>query len=267
MERAFEKWEGLGNDFVVLDLRGDQAFAATPEETRAAKFRALCDRHRGIGADGVLAVVDSPRALAKMLVYNADGSRPEMCGNGLRCVAGFLVAAGASPSLEIDTEAGLKRCDVTATPPGFSIRVDMGPARDLGLRDGHGARIRDVDIGNPHAILFDGPGPGGARDELAKLLEWSREGRTNVEFARVRDGAIDLVVWERGVGYTEACGTGACATVFAACVEGRLSWGARVVVNLPGGPLVIAASEDGAVEMRGPARRAFRGTVDVGGGA
>ncbi len=258
MIRQIEKWEGLGNDFVVVDARGDAYVAGLSEDERAEIFRALCDRHRGIGADGVLLVVESPRAVAKMLVYNADGSRPEMCGNGLRCVAGYLVARGAEEHLNIDTEAGLKRCDVSPLKDGFSIRVDMGPARDVGEREALGQRLREINIGNPHAIIFDAPPPSSARDALAKELEVSRAGNTNVEFARVTPSEIDLVVWERGVGYTQACGTGACATVFAACLEGRLAFDAPTVVHLPGGDLTIVASANGDVEMRGPARRVFR---------
>lgn len=261
MIREIEKWEGLGNDFVVLDARGDAYVAGLSEDARAQIFRALCDRHRGIGADGVLLVVESPRAVAKMLVYNADGSRPEMCGNGLRCVAGYLVARGAEEHLNIDTEAGLKRCDVSVLDDGFSIRVDMGPARDVGERDVLGQRLREINIGNPHAILFEAPSPGTDRDVLARQLETSRDGNTNVEFARLTPSGIELVVWERGVGYTQACGTGACATVFAACLEGRLPFDAPTVVHLPGGDLSIVASSDGAVEMRGPARRVFRAVL------
>ncbi len=261
MIREIEKWEGLGNDFVVIDARENAALTALAENERSERFRALCDRHRGIGADGVLLLVRTPSALAKMLVYNADGGRPEMCGNGLRCMAAYLVSHGAATQLDLDTEAGVKRCDITVSDHAYCIRVDMGPARDVGERSALGHVLREINIGNPHAILFDPPAPGPERDALAKQLEFIREGNTNVEFARVAQNAIDLVVWERGVGYTQACGTGACATVFAACLEGRLAFNTPTIVHLPGGDLKIVAAPNGDVEMSGPARRVFRAVV------
>jgi len=264
---GIEKWEGLGNDFIVLDAREASSlpeWVVDPqaETERQSRFRAWCDRHRGVGADGVLLVKSADSGLAQMFVYNADGSRPEMCGNGLRCVAAFLVSHGAPTEFEVETEAGLKRCHVERdAEAAFKVRVSMGPARDQGLRElsllGATVRLRDINIGNPHAILFE-PFPSVNRDELAVLLEHSRDGLTNVEFATVRSSTkIELVVWERGVGYTQACGTGACATVFAAALEGRLEFEQAIAVELPGGLLSIRCSRDGAVQMFGPARRTF----------
>jgi diaminopimelate epimerase len=259
----FEKWQGLGNDFVVVDTRAERELLALPESRRAELFRAVCDRHLGVGADGVLLVEPSTVGIAKMVVYNADGSRPEMCGNGLRCVAGFL--AEGSSSFVVATEAGPKGCTVTMRESGdVEVIIDMGPALDLGTRavayEGTSVVVREVNIGNPHAILF-APFPPHARDPLARALETSRAGNTNVEFATITDAGIELVVWERGVGYTRACGTGACATAFAASVEGRLPFGVETRVALPGGDLRITAQTDGAVRMSGPARRVFRGEL------
>lgn len=279
-EIVFEKWQGLGNDFVVLDGRGRDELLKMPEGRRAELFRAVCDRHLGVGADGVLLVEPSSTGIAKMIVYNADGSRPEMCGNGLRCVAGFLFFGANAPSghasvpvraphahqaFVVATEAGPKSCTVTQRAPGdVEVLIDMGPARDLGTRvvayDGTSVVVREVNIGNPHAILF-APFPPHARDPLARALETSRDGNTNVEFATIADRNLELVVWERGVGYTRACGTGACATVFAAAIEGRLPFGVETRVSLPGGDLLITAQADGAVRMAGPARRVFRGQL------
>jgi diaminopimelate epimerase len=259
----FEKWHGLGNDFVVLDARARAELSSLSEARRGELFRAICDRHVGVGADGVLLVEPSETGVAKMVVYNADGSRPEMCGNGLRCVAGFL--AESSSSFVVATEAGPKGCTVTLHEPGdVTVLIDMGPARGLGTRavayEGTTVDVHDVNIGNPHAILF-APFPPHARDPLARALETSRAGNTNVEFATITDGRVDLVVWERGVGYTRACGTGACATLFAAALEGRLPFGVETRVALPGGDLLVTAHADGAVRMSGPARRVFRGEL------
>jgi diaminopimelate epimerase len=261
-----EKWEGLGNDFVVFDAREASALPewvvdAQAEAERQSRFRAWCDRHRGVGADGVLLVKAAANGVAQMFVYNADGSRPEMCGNGLRCVAAFLVSHGAPAEFSVETEAGLKLCRVERGEEAFNVSVSMGPARDEGVREltllGATVRLRDINIGNPHAILFE-PFPAVNRDELAVLLEHSRQGLTNVEFATVRDeSTIDLVVWERGVGYTQACGTGACATVFAAALDGRLAFDHPTTVQLPGGELSIRCTPEGAVQMLGPARRTF----------
>jgi diaminopimelate epimerase len=261
----FEKWQGLGNDFVVVDARTRRELLALPEARRSELFRAACDRHLGVGADGVLLVEPSADGVAKMVVYNADGSRPEMCGNGLRCVAGYLAEA-SSREFIVATEAGPKHCTVTAHGVGdVTVRIDMGPARDLGTRavsyEGAAVLVRDVNIGNPHAILF-APFPPHERDPLARALETSRVGNTNVEFATITGSGIELVVWERGVGYTRACGTGACATLFAAALEGRLPFGVETRVALPGGELLITAHADGAVQMSGPARRVFRGELD-----
>ena len=196
---------------------------------------------------------------ARMRVINADGSEPEMCGNGLRCVA-LAVGTGA---VVIDTGAGTKTCTVHAEPHGATVRVDMGPvrwleARTLTLPSGtHAASI--VDAGNPHAILF-GAVEVSARAAVGAAIEThaSFPNRTNVEFARIAGDRIGLVVWERGVGFTLACGTGACATVVAAWKLGSIA-AARVAVDLPGGTVVVERGEGDRVWMTGAARRVFSG--------
>jgi len=254
---SFVKYEGTGNDFVVL--AGDDA--ASFEVGWAP---ALCDRHFGIGADGVLLVLPpvTPGARGRMRVVNADGSEPEMCGNGLRCVA--LALAGSEESFVVDTGAGAKECTLHRSASGWSVTVSMGSVRYVEARsletgiDTHAAHL--VDAGNPHAILF-GPVAPEERARVGKTLEVhpAFPNRTNVEFATLGADGIELVVWERGVGFTLACGTGACATVVAAWQLGLLAE-PRVKVQLPGGPLWIERGAGDEVTMTGPARRVFDGT-------
>ena len=301
----FAKVQGLGNDFLVVDLRpGRPAGAVQPPPTDPAVARALCDRHFGLGADGVLAILPGDQGDARMRVINADGSEAEMCGNGIRCVAKLLWETDPAlrqPVLRIDTGAGLIECAVEARGDRVrTVAVEMGPPRltraDIPVTGPVGERVlraplpvgdrtfafTAVSMGNPHAVIFvddELEAPGSRVTDLQALAE--RYGprietdplfprRTNVEFARVRGGAIDLVVWERGCGITLACGTGACATVVAACLEGRAQAGQEVPVNLPGGTLLITVRSDGntlepsysGVQMRGPAEIVFTVEVD-----
>ncbi|WP_437674925.1 diaminopimelate epimerase [Sorangium sp. So ce131] len=257
----FEKWEGLGNDFILVE-----AVAMTPEAARR-----LCDRRFGIGADGVL-VIDRERP--RMQVWNADGSRPEMCGNGLRCVAAYLVSRGTpQKALSIATDAGDKRCEVTRAGDRFDVLVDMGRARTaepLVVRAlGAEHRFASVDVGNPHAVTFE-PYEEDVIDELGPIVATTPAEGVNVEFCRVRPAEqgeaarIDVTVWERGVGRTLACGTGACAVAVAACAQGRAAYGAPLRVVLPGGSLrVTVASGSLEMLMQGPARRVFSGEVVI----
>lgn len=260
----FDKYEGLANDFVVVDARDEAAI------DREAAAR-ICDRRRGVGGDGVLLVLPArdPAHVARMKVLNADGSIPEMCGNGLRCVALHVARAkksDAAASGVYETDAGLRGCVVAAN----DVEVDMGVVRWLEDRsleiDGARIEVAVADAGNPHAILFgsfDDATIGRVGPRVATHSAFPRG--TNVEFARVsEDGArVDLVVWERGVGLTQACGTGACATVAVACRRGLARWGAPVSVHLPGGALRISVDEaTSRATMRGPARHVFSGSLD-----
>lgn len=277
----FVKVEGLGNDFVLVDG------PASSLPVWQARGPAICDRRRGIGADGILLVgpPQSSQAHATMWVVNHDGSRPQMCGNGLRCVALWIAAqrlSGSAPTaaidVVIDTDDGPKPCSVElprgATPaPGVAapVRVQMGRARHHGSQTpaaGEGRSFATVSMGNPHAITFTS----GAEDNeaLARRLgpvvavDPAYPEGTNVEFACVRaDGSIQLWVWERGCGITEACGTGACATAAAAVAQGQLGANTPIEVQLPGGTLEIQVPDDdrGSVTMRGPARVVFEGLI------
>ncbi len=273
MGAAFDKIEGLGNDFVVVETRALGGIDVTTA-------RALCDRHRGVGADGVLYVDLDARS---MRVVNADGSRPEMCGNGVRCVVLYLAERGqvrVGETVTIDTEAGPHACTLLAHEPELArVEVAMRPyaiAPEPGLVRSEGplldARVEVdgrpvvgsfVSMGNPHFVVFDAEKQHAA--ELAEALERHPlfPARVNVGLAeRIGEAAIGLRVFERGVGYTEACGTGACAAVAAAVETGRIARGRPVEVRLPGGSLAITVGERGApVRMTGPARRVFRGTL------
>ena len=288
----FTKVQGLGNDFVVVDLRpGRPAAGSSPSPEQPEVVRAICDRHFGVGADGVLAILPSRNGDARMRVLNADGSEAEMCGNGIRCVAKVLYESDATlrkDTLRIDTGAGLLECAISA-PGGAveSVAVQMGRPRftrdEVPLAPGGTGRavrtaveaggqsfqFTGVSMGNPHAVIFVDD----AAADLRTLAE--RHGpaleiapvfphRANIEFARVRDGEIDLVVWERGCGITLACGTGACATVAAAALEERLPPGREVTVHLPGGALFITVAPDfSGVRMRGPATTVFSSELDL----
>jgi diaminopimelate epimerase len=264
----FEKIEGLGNDFVVIDAI-DVPFAEL-----------ICDRHRGIGADGVLLVDPSAPS---MRVINADGSRPEMCGNGIRCVVLSLALRGlvrVGDEVAIATDAGPHRCTLLSLEgDGARVRVAMrpysiepdpklvttsSPMIDSPVAIGE-ARIVGtfVSMGNPHFVAFDAEKQGVAA-HVREIQEHTLfPARINVGLAeQIGDRAIALRVFERGVGYTEACGTGACAAAAAAVETNRIARGVPIEVRLPGGVLEIVIGERGApVLMTGPARRVYRGEM------
>lgn len=261
---AFAKYEGLGNDFVVVEV-ADRA-AITVERARA-----LCDRRLGVGADGVLLVLpaESAGAHGRMVVINSDGSVPEMCGNGLRCVALHVARkrALATGELIFDTDAGPRPCRVEDRAGEGLVTIDMGVVRfvDDVILDAGGRRweLALGDAGNPHAITFqDATMDDIHRAGHALATDPHFPNGTNVEFARVTaPNAIDVVVWERGVGLTQACGTGACATVAVAVAKGHARRNEEVTVTLPGGPLHITLNDAGHAIMRGPARHVFSGIV------
>lgn len=274
MSERLHKYHGLGNDFVLLDRR------AGGGDIGAAVTRALCDRRRGVGADGVLVLLPSRTADLRLSIHNADGSAPEMCGNGLRCVAKHVLQekGGRPAALSVETEAGVLTARALWQGAKVeAVEVDMGPARLVTSQLPSGATGTPmvgapvpgtpfhgtaVSMGNPHLVLLDAP------LEQASVwgpqLEVSRgfAERTNVEFlARDKDG-LRVVVWERGVGLTEACGTGACAALVAATLAGWVAPDRYHRLALPGGGLMVSVSEDfSAVTLRGPATFVFSAEV------
>jgi diaminopimelate epimerase len=275
---SFFKYEGLGNDFLIVEQ------GHGPEITKELAAQ-LCDRHFGVGGDGVL-VTGLRDGLPFMKVINADGSVPEMCGNGLRCVALYLVHRGIlkERSFTVETDAGPHPVRVFAEGRVGQVQVAMRHASlDASevLSEGHGEfldapfpvdgrllQVSTVSMGNPHAVIFDDVGDRMA--ELGPRIEKDARFRAgaNVGFARMRDrSSLDLKVWERGVGFTLACGTGACAAAVAAVETGRAERSAPLTVHLPGGPLYLRVGARGdRIEMTGPAREVFFGETSLDSG-
>jgi diaminopimelate epimerase len=237
-----------------------------------ALARAACDRDYGIGADGLILVQTALGADYRMQIINEDGSEAEMCGNGIRCLARYLVDEGITPprELAIDTLAGIIR---TRVLDDGRVEVDMGePALrsdDVLAEPGDGlVRVRAADrefafvsLGNPHAVTFvegfdfDWEGAGAAVERHAAFPN-----RTNVHFVDVKGRReASIKVWERGCGVTLACGTGACAVAVAGALEGRLDR-APITVHLPGGELEIHWNDANRVMMTGPATLVCKGT-------
>ena len=279
MELLFTKMHGCGNDFVIIDatraLKDWQ-----PSELQAAY---LLDRHFGIGGDQLLLLYPSDKADARMAIFNADGSEVEMCGNGIRCCALYLKERGIVSRNEqvIDTLAGL----IKPVVRGRLVRVNMGiPVLDAQKIPVSGITGQVIDVtvpkidstypvppvtcvsmGNPHAVFFVEDADSVPLEEVGKQIARLPlfPNRTNVEFAQVisRD-RLRMRVWERGSGITLACGTGACGTVVAGIVTGRLDQSVTVVLD--GGDLTIDwAGEGSPLWMTGPAREVFNGTVEL----
>lgn len=258
---CFDKYEGLGNDFVVVEATDADALSPS-------RVSALCDRHFGIGGDGVLLVLpaSSPSARARMIVINADGSRPEMCGNGLRCVALHLARVDAADRVDYDveTDAGVLPCRVEREGDEAWVSTVLGHAELLGSYCHPGAKTYEftrISVGNPHAVIFGAGCAPELVDEVGAQVCAAIHGGANVEFVEQHGPTqLRVVVWERGVGRTLACGTGAAAVAVAATSSGRSPFDTPIELVLPGGPLQ-AVVEAGTlrVTLRGPARRVFSG--------
>lgn len=275
----FAKYHGTGNDFVMIEDLEDRL------ELTSELVAGLCDRHRGIGADGVIRIAPSEGADLFMDYWNADGQVAEMCGNGIRCLAKYAYDRGLlkETEIEVDTRDGVKPLVLTVEDgEATAVRVDMGPPslerkaipmagppdesfvgqpfHDAGPP---GYRATAVSMGNPHLVLF-------GADDLAAVdlgvmgprLEHHPDfpERTNVEFVHVRDGIVEVRVWERGSGATMACGTGACASLVAATLAGLVD--RRATVRFPGGDLEVEWADDDHVYLTGPATHVFDGRAE-----
>lgn len=277
MMLPFTKMHGLGNDFVVVDtLR-----VPLREEELPELARRLCDRHFGVGADGLILAGASAVADFRMRLFNADGSEAEHCGNGIRCACKLMWDHGHTRSTRVTFET-IGRLNVlelnVAGETVESVRVDLGlpelqrsalpmcgpvdtPALDEPLQVGdQTVHVTGISMGNPHAVLFVDDVVSYPVEVIGPQVEChpAFPRRTNVEFIQVlAPDALRMRVWERGAGLTLACGTGACAAVVAAAVTGRAA--RTAVVHLPGGDLHIEWAADNHVYMTGPATTVFTG--------
>jgi diaminopimelate epimerase len=261
---SFAKMHGLGNDFVVIDARERHI------DMTESLARAIADRRTGVGCDQLIVVGASNRADVSMRIFNQDGSEVDACGNATRCIPLFV-----GRDITIETNAGL----LEASRQGDLVSVDMGEARtdwdQVPLAYAMDTLTMPVSwhdlpapaavsVGNPHVVFFV---------ENIDELDMARLGpmiehdplfpeRVNVNFAQMlAPGHIRLVVWERGAGFTQACGTGACATAVCA-IRRRIAHG-PVRVTLPGGDLLIDWTPGGHINMTGPATHVFDGTLDL----
>jgi diaminopimelate epimerase len=270
----FTKMHGLGNDYVFVDCMTERVENA-PEVARA-----MSDRHRGVGADGLILICPSDAADVRMEMYNADGSRAQMCGNGLRCLAKYAFEHGLATRnpMQVETDAGIRLADLAIENGTVGlVSVDLGqPALHPRSRPStigieriveHRLRVGEstftitcVSMGNPHAVAFvddldavDLVAAGGAIEHAPEFPE-----RINAHFVRVDNpGHVTMKTWERGSGATRACGTGACAVCVAGVITGRAK--REITATLPGGDLEVVWADDDHVHLTGPAEEVFSG--------
>lgn len=250
------KMHGARNDFVVVDCRTDALDLAT-----FARF--ACDRRAGIGADGVIAIESSTIGDVRMRTINADGSEAEMCGNGIRCAARWLDEAAQGDRIVFDTPAGLVRTEIVSREPEYLVRVAMGSPSISAIP--HVLPVATfVDLGNPHVVVFERRIEAIDLEALAEHFVKSTQfpGGANVHVVEpLTNHSIRVRHWERGVGLTQACGTGAVASAAVAIAKGLAR--SPVEVFVPGGRLVVEWDGEGNPSLIGPAVRVFDTEVDV----
>lgn len=280
MKLHFSKMHGLGNDYIYVNCLEHKL--KHPEEAA----RIVSDRHFGVGSDGLILICPSDRADFEMRMFNADGSEGKMCGNAIRCVGKYVYDRGFTDrkTLQIDTRSGVKKLELTLEDGKVStVRVDMGRAslraRDIPVETDyddfvsqpmlvHGEvfLVTCVSMGNPHAVIFCDDVEDLPLEDIGPLFENHEKfpDRINTEFIELVDRqTLKMRVWERGSGETFACGTGACAAVVAAVVNGHCDAGDEVTVRLRGGELKITCREDFTVLMEGPAAHVFDGVMEI----
>lgn len=273
----FTKSHGAGNDFVLIEDLEDNLGLLDPKLVAA-----LCDRHQGVGADGLIRIVRASDADFFMDYYNADGGVAEMCGNGVRCLAKYVADRGHhdGDTMRVDTRAGIKELVLYRDADGLidRVRVDMGPpilerSQIPVAGDGdplhvaveaEGTKLEAacVSMGNPHAVVFVDRLASIPVERFGPIIENDPvfPAKANVEFTEVlTPDEVRVRVWERGVGETQACGTGGCATAVAASLRGLT--GRTVAVHFPGGTLDIEWTDE-TVYLTGPVVEVFRGTFD-----
>ncbi len=266
----FVKMHGAGNDYVYLD-----GFEHAIPENLPEVARKISNRHTGIGGDGLIVVEPTWQADAQMRIWNADGSTAEMCGNGLRCVAKLLYETGhvRNDEIHIATDAGIRvawpeiqsghvgRVRVSIGEPDLEAAHLPNPSKLETLRqETLFEAVSAVSMGNPHCVVFTNDLSDELIQEFGPQLEQHPlfPQRTNVEFVQVvSETEVQVRVWERGVGETQACGTGACAVAVAGSLTGQTE--RQVRCHLPGGVLDVDWTNDGDVHLTGPAAEIFRG--------
>lgn len=288
---SFVKMHGLGNDFVLMDCLQT---TPPPDDRLNAMSQAICDRHFGVGGDGLILILPDHQADYRMRMFNPDGSESEMCGNGIRCFGKYLFDAGLvqSPTVSVATMQGLQHIEIQedAVPGARAtmVRVDMGAPRllrsqipmtpsDSNGNDGQVIneplevggvtyRITAVSMGNPHCVIFVDDVESVPLKEIGLEIEHHEAfpQRTNVHFVQIiGPQKLWMRTWERGAGDTLACGSGACAVAVATALNGRLPGNnRRALVHLPGGDLDIEWAANNHVYMTGPATDVFAGSFD-----
>jgi len=276
---SFTKMHGLGNNYIYVNLFEEQLEEAMLPELA----RRVSDINTGIGSDGMILVCPSENAPVKMRIFNRDGSEAKSCGNGLRCVAKYAYEHNLVEDtvFAIDTLSGLVHAEVTVQDGRVTlVTIDMGQPRltrseipMLGegeapfileefLYENRRYELTAVSMGNPHGVIFVDDIEDAPLTTLGPVLEKHEmfPDSVNVEFVEVlNDKEMNFRVWERGSGVTQACGTGACAAVVAAVLNGKMKKGMETVVHLAGGDLFITWTEDGTVLMKGPAETICNG--------
>lgn len=261
---TFWKYHGLGNDFVLVDWRGK----ANPSPSAVVQ---LCDRHEGVGADGILALVEDPAGRPMMRVFNSDGSIADMCGNGLRCFVRWMIEEmgfSAQDEMIIGSDAGDQICSPVLNSEGLvtAVTVNLGNPRDIdeltlvaSNLEYQGHRLF---LGNPHYVIARSPNPGELHDLGPALSTHDAfENDTNVEWLEVLSRReANVVVYERGAGLTRACGTGGAAAAAMAVQLGLMDGDVSLTIHQPGGVLYYRVADDG-VWMTGPAQPVFRGQL------
>jgi diaminopimelate epimerase len=274
----FVKGHGLGNDYLVLNE------ADLPHALSKTAIIRLCDRNWGVGSDGILLLVSSTRADFGVRIFNPDGSEAEKSGNGLRIFAKYLWDHGHAKkeTFRVDTLGGVVECRCHVRGGRMnSVTVEMGKvtfrapevpvtgadrevvAEPLTLKDGSTLTVTAVSIGNPHCVVFVDRLEAAECRRLGPLLEShpAFPNRTNVQFARVSDRqTVDILIWERGAGYTLASGSASCGAAAAAVRTGRCDSG-RVTVRMPGGELVIEVRRDWSLRLEGPVEEVYTGRL------
>ena len=257
----FTKMQGLGNDYLYV-------YGPVPANIESVCKR-LSDRHFGAGADGMIFLSPSDAADVRMRIFNADGSEAQMCGNGIRCVGKYVYEKGyvQKTQLTVETMSGVKALTLNvANGRVLSVTVQMGQAvvgRRKTLKTDRGVfRCVPVSVGNPHAVIFTEDAASVPLSEVGPRIEHHKAfpGRVNTEFVQVLGPqSLRMRVWERGSGITMACGTGASASAAAAVAMGLCRPNEPIDVRLDGGTLLICVSDDGHIQMTGPAEFVYEG--------